>query len=269
MKTGEMLFDDLIVILTDKISVGSELICVNSKTEFLKCLEDIHAEVLQYDKYPFIHIETHGNVNGLEFSNGDFIEWADLSEEMQKINIATKNNLVIILASCSGANLFQVISEFERSPFYLLLGFKSSLSQGTVQDGFHEFYSSLFSNLDLIESIKKIIEILPDNTQDNLQVICIEDVMRIFWDEIKIRYTGENKKQRIQMLVENLKNKLPRSSKKFKIEKMKIIQDFQLKNKPYDAFNSRMDKYLMIDLYEENRHRFLPLLNVINKDVGK
>lgn len=53
---------------------------------------------------PILHIEAHGSAEGLALADGSHLSWTELSFTLRCCNIATRNNLLVVLAACDAAH---------------------------------------------------------------------------------------------------------------------------------------------------------------------
>lgn len=119
-----------------------------AKADFEAYMRFILEDVLRGAVLPFIHLEMHGTREGLELTDGDMIVWQDLVCETRKINHACKNNLILSLAACSGAYIYETISPVEPTPFWGFIGPWNEVTAGDVMN-FGGFFDSLLTDLSL------------------------------------------------------------------------------------------------------------------------
>ena len=69
---------------------------------------------------PVLHLEAHGGNEGLGGPDGkngkEFLTWDELTEPLQKLNLATRCNLVVVVAACIGFAGIQVLRRGPRAP---------------------------------------------------------------------------------------------------------------------------------------------------------
>lgn len=78
--------------LTRQLQV--KLLTPKSLKEFSDCLNDV-LQSAAAGNHPILHIEAHGNENGLQLTNDDLIDWPDLSVPLAKINDMMRGWLVV------------------------------------------------------------------------------------------------------------------------------------------------------------------------------
>ena len=75
---------------------------ISTAQELADVLSQIAKVAEQADRWPLIHIESHGSIEGLRLAKGDFVRWADIQPTFLRLNKATRNHLFIVMAACHG-----------------------------------------------------------------------------------------------------------------------------------------------------------------------
>lgn len=96
---------------------------------------------------PIIHFDGHGDkVAGLQIGGSrTHIAWAELIKKLRKINIATNNQLCVVLSVCEGFNLIRPVSVLKPTPFYTLIAPQHRVFTGDLEDRVIPFYRHLLS----------------------------------------------------------------------------------------------------------------------------
>ena len=79
-----------------------EFLDVADKSEFFAALEKIYSDVATTGNVPFLHIDTHGSVRGIELRSKEFVTFRELMPAMKRINEQCCNNLFVAVAACEG-----------------------------------------------------------------------------------------------------------------------------------------------------------------------
>jgi hypothetical protein len=75
---------------------------VETRKQLFRRLATIRRDVLAGGIYPLLHFEAHGNRIGLEVGKGDrqvIVKWQEIADELRKINVLTRNNLMVSVAT--------------------------------------------------------------------------------------------------------------------------------------------------------------------------
>src|SRR5437870_5816121 len=118
MQTGRRVFEDLQPL---NVFYGRGLTIqfydVPTKAKFLAALSQLATDAAN-GIYPLLHIDCHGATDqtGIVLGDGSFLPWSDLKPYFISINVATRCNLLIVLAACYGGYLAQILLPTDRAP---------------------------------------------------------------------------------------------------------------------------------------------------------
>ncbi len=106
---------------------------------------------------PLLHFDMHGSEDdGLEIGKtGEHLSWADLTAKLRAINVATENNLCVILASCFGFHAIKSVSLFEACPYCIMIGPTKVVTFGFLEDGTVKFYKQLLNSAEITSAYKQ------------------------------------------------------------------------------------------------------------------
>lgn len=161
-KTGQNLYNDLIKWRTLKEdNLHSKLFTLEHKLDFYKVFNEIQAEIAKGFS-PFIHFEVHGasNKDGIILASKELIKWEELAEETRKINIATKNNLAISLATCYGAYFIKTIDIKKVAPFSCCVSAIDKIKMIDVEVDFTSFFETVLASTDFnaaVDALNKTV----------------------------------------------------------------------------------------------------------------
>lgn len=174
-KTGTEIFNDALKLNMLKYNnLFSELFTSNSKADFFNKLELIKNLIEQGKFIPILHIETHGNKNGISLSNGELVSWKELFVYTTEINILLKNRLILILGLCSGNAIISAINPNGRSPFGVVIGVYNEIKQVELINALSEFYNNYLIAAKVEESIKLMNNHIKDPKSHFDFITCIE-----------------------------------------------------------------------------------------------
>lgn len=246
--TGTRLFEDISSINdAHALELDIKLYNIKSKNEFLNLLLILANEAKTYNLLPILHIEAHGNQKGLVFASDELITWAEVKTPLTELNIQTKNNLFVTLAACKGAHLIETLELTDIAPCCGLVGPTIDI---TVQDlkSYYNFYLELLTKGNGDDAIKLLMDSCPFTYYFTSAELFFKQVFKKYLEE---RSTKQALKQAALRVHKKCKEKMGQE----KIPNRMSITKRQLANTE-SAFRKYKKKFLMLDLYPENKERF-------------
>ncbi|MBC8402925.1 MAG: hypothetical protein H8E14_15675 [Candidatus Marinimicrobia bacterium] len=252
-KSGNILYEDSLKwkeLTLHNLKV--EFICIDNKVELKKIFKKIKDEAILYNLYPLLHFDMHGSreKDGLILSNGDFISWWDLKDDLTDINISTANNLFITLATCYGGFLYKILGTYDRAPFWGLIAPLDIIESYYVSVNFNVFYNELLTSFDYKKAIEKL-----NNSNEKKTPFAFINSERVFlnaWKHYSINLCSP-------AALENRGIKIAKKANaKYGVSKQVIkrfCKEYLVKNKENHFYQFR-DLFFMIDLFPENLARF-------------
>ena len=121
-------------------------------------IDDLLGEVQKGDLIPWIHLEGHGldNKSGFCTQNRNPLSWKRFRELITPLNIKTELNLVVVLASCFGANFAKALEVTDRAPVLALVGPIREVKAGQLEMDFKSFYKALFEDFSLGRAVNSL-----------------------------------------------------------------------------------------------------------------
>lgn len=163
-KSGQILHNDIIRRKIEQTCSGieHELILVNNKEEFFKAFDHIRQEVIYRLGNPIIHFEIHGCKEGFVLNSDELIEWKDFQMRLIELNLLTKNNLFLSLATCYGGHIHKVISPRMWTPFWGYVGPLDEVYEDQVMAAFQDFFDELLTSLNFGIATQRLNQSNPD-----------------------------------------------------------------------------------------------------------
>lgn len=156
-QTGQILHDELIKYKKfQEPNLSSFFYDIKSKKEFIQVLKSILYKVKNKGLHPIVHIEMHGNEDGIQTNNMEIISWQTIIPLLREINILMRNYLVVSLGVCHGVNIISQINPLQRAPFRSIIGVINSINQIELMSSFEELYDNYFFSFKINETIKSI-----------------------------------------------------------------------------------------------------------------
>lgn len=155
LNTARRLFDDVETYAGAYApSPAVAYLRVESASEFTQCISDCRERAINFDVIPMLHIECHGDEDGLQFADGSRADWDELKLPLTELNIATRLNLLIAVAACTGGALAKVIRMSDRAPFWGLIGPTRTLFPQDLETAFRALYLTLLSTRSPAKSVE-------------------------------------------------------------------------------------------------------------------
>jgi len=152
LNTGSLLASEILNRDTAlKRQLQVKLLTPKSLKEFSDCLNDV-LQSAAAGNHPILHIEAHGDENGLQLTNDDLIDWPDLSLPLAKINDAMKGWLVVTVAACSGGHMARTVLNTTRAPFFALVGPPETIEDSQLLNDYTEFYIEFYKTRSLTKA---------------------------------------------------------------------------------------------------------------------
>jgi hypothetical protein len=110
---------------------------------------------LHNDKF-ILHIECHGNQDGIFLKNDDFISWHELSCLLVELNKAMGFNLLLCIGGCYGGYALQMVKCFKPSPCMAIAGPSDEVFPDELLNRYRSFYRELLTNLNLVGAFRRL-----------------------------------------------------------------------------------------------------------------
>lgn len=106
---------------------------------------------------PVLHLEAHGGDDGMfpsSEADAEVLRWEELTVPLQSLNRATKCNLVVVVAACTGFAVIRALNKGPLAPAIAIVGPDAEILPGQLLEGSKEFYRSwIAGNLSLTEIV--------------------------------------------------------------------------------------------------------------------
>ena len=163
--TAKRLFEDLKTYASAySPSPAVHYVRVESGDELIQCISMCRMNADEQDIIPMLHIECHGDEDGFQFADGSLADWDELKLPITELNVATRLNLLIAVAACTGGALGKVVRMSDRAPFWGLIGPTKTLTAATLERAYRALYLTLLST----KSPAKAVEAMDAATEPGL-----------------------------------------------------------------------------------------------------
>lgn len=134
--------------LRAEISIGFQHIQVTSVAQLKRLLAELSFHAYENGMRPLLHFDMHGSKEeGLHIAqSSEYCSWDELYTNLQGLNEATGNNLVVVGAACFGLRSIMPIKLDKPAPFFVLLAPEEEVCVGFLEDNAVRFYRELFAS---------------------------------------------------------------------------------------------------------------------------
>src|SRR5215469_5840914 len=153
-KTGRLIREDLEVVALpyeNNLQVHYKTARNADELEFL--LRELEAYVKLSGRAPCLHIQCHGDADGLQLTDGSRMLWGRLKPLLVNINLASRINLFLVLACCYGGYFAAECRYHERVPFAYILGPGRAIAADPLLALNTTFYAELLKTKDVTQAL--------------------------------------------------------------------------------------------------------------------
>lgn len=155
LKSGRELYDSILLPAQDTLEgFFASYKAVRTADEFRTALAGIAEECARLGRGPLLHIEAHGDKDGIQLADQTYLPWADLREELSEINRASFMNLLVVASSCNGWFLTASMMPTERAPVFMVVGPPDEIPVGKLEDANKRFYRRMVETFDLNRALE-------------------------------------------------------------------------------------------------------------------
>lgn len=227
---------------------------IRSRIEFEQFILMTLESCLAKNEVPILHFEGHGDRDGIEIDRREQVPWHDFYEMLRVINIATRNHLLVTMATCQSAWSFLQVKLHRECPVGALIGPVENVSVAEVEGGFQAFYKALIHD----GNLKGCLEALNSHVQSSTNEFAMLDAEDLFNsavdDYMNKHCRGAIRRERLDNLVtraveDGIDAKMP----------LPVIRKHAKEHlwaDPEPRMREWFNRFMMIDRYPENAARF-------------
>ena len=163
-RTGKALYENVLLPMHSKDpGLLVEFLDVPNRIALLDALETIRSTLESTGDVPLVHMETHGNQEGVGLKSGECVRYEEICPTLRRINILGRNNLFIVVAACHGVHLSFILRDLlaEPCPFWGVCGPSEEISAGDIIDGYSAFYGEALASADMNAALSKLKQAIP------------------------------------------------------------------------------------------------------------
>ena len=231
--------------------VSIEFTPIFNKEELISHVNLLAEDARKNGVFPILQIEAHGSNDKqglfLQSSNSrEFISWVELEPVFRNLNIASKCNLLILMATCHGIHSINIISSLDRAPFWGIIGPDDTILPDQILSTTTKFYSELSEN----RNSSNLLNSLKDSAE-KANMMCITSewyFVKLYECFLKVFSNDQSLNQWVE---ENGKRKVAEGSP-FPPSKRTDMINFALTYREQVTFESKLQYFFMVDIYPEN-----------------
>lgn len=156
-KTGKILVEEILKYKRfEEPNLSAFYYPVQTKNEFIASLNMIIKRVQKDHLFPFLHIEAHGSVHGIQLASNETILWEEFLPYLRKLNVLLHNSLVLSLGTCFGISLISTIDPTMRAPFRIVIGAVKEISIEDIIAGFERYFDVYFFSFDPVKALQEM-----------------------------------------------------------------------------------------------------------------
>lgn len=108
--------------------------------------------------HPLVHIESHGNENGLAptRTGSSLVAWKEIKPIFQEINRQAEFNTVLMVSACNGAHFISAMEATEAAPFWGILGPIDIARTEHLLEDFGNFYRSFLTDFNFRKAFEAL-----------------------------------------------------------------------------------------------------------------
>lgn len=220
---------------------------VESRGDFLVLLRELTATAETTGAIPVLHIECHGNDDGLEFADGSFATWADLKGSLTDLNIATKMNLLVVVSACDGSALTRTLGLVDRAPLHGLIGPTREVMPEELLRAYLAFYETLLRT----QSAGQAVEAMQLAAPDTYVYRAAQWLFQYVWDHYQATHeTPEARLERGRRMAAN-----PPDDYSGPPVQPEVFAQF-LADKNREFFDKYRRLFFLCDIFPDHEERF-------------
>ena len=224
-----------------------------TKQEVISVIERAASHAQQSGMIPALHLEAHGGDLGLEGPDGtggtELLSWDELTEPLQNLNLATRCNLVVIVAACFGFSGIQAFRRGPRAPAVALVGPDATVMPSSLLSGTKEFYRRW------MDESPRLLEIATSASQQAGTVAFeVEPFVVLAYEAMVKQLIISMRPNEQRLRVDRIRQRML-SENRWSAAEMERRLTLLPQSLPTE-WQRMWDEMFMIDLYPENREWF-------------
>lgn len=143
-------------ISKNRLNLVVELYDCETMVDYRRVIDHLIVEAKETGEVPFLHVECHGNSDGIGFNNGSDLSWSEIRDQLVALNVACGFNLAAAFLSCFGGYFLKELTAIKPAPCLFLISPTEDIFPDEGFNSFKVFYSHLLNSKDIGMAIEVI-----------------------------------------------------------------------------------------------------------------
>ena len=270
-RTGAELLDELEPLgIVSKPQVLTQLHRVATRADFLGVLRGIEGEFRASARLPVLHIETHGDYDGIGVSDAEGFTFHELMEKLIPLNTLTELRLIVVMSACLGMWAVKMLQPVTRAACLAVIGPNRKLNDHELARGFQTFYRTMFQVGNGNAAYKAMNDAI-DPTKPTFGMANAEMLFRmVYCHFLRDRCSPTELDKRAESIMHGMRWKYfidhgkPMPMPVFEHFSTATRHHVESHDEHFDLFRR---EYFMLDLFPENDRRFpITLADCLEED---
>lgn len=240
-------------------SPSVEILRIESADEFMMVLAECAKRATEEDVIPMLHVECHGCAQGFQFADHSILDWPEIKGPLTNLNIATKLNLMVTVAACTGGAIAKTVSLSDRAPFWGMIGPTDSIHPEELETAYRALYTTLIQTGSPAEALKAFEA---SSKPGQYWSTTAYGLFKKGWAAYKSTYCSEQMMNvRVLRMVEECRRR--------GLQPLPTVSDMRqrLVSHEPDAYERFRRSYFMEDIFPEQIGRFVTHLHSCDGEV--
>jgi hypothetical protein len=191
---------------------------------------------------PILHIEAHGCEQGIETGSGELVLWGDLYADLQSLNIACRNNLMLVMSACHGIHAAELFlgGLLKAAPVRCVIGPETEIYDTDLESGFIAFYTEIIQRNDCSAAGKQLRAHVP-----SMKLLAAETLFALGMNKY---FEEHGTRKEIEGRVDAMLSQVRRAHPDANMTMLRRRAKWKIRNMDFDRYK---DHFFMIDKFPE------------------
>jgi len=260
-RTGKHLLEDALSPLCEQYDGNASYAYPQTRVHFFDLLRQIATESSEGQLAPIIQIEAHGHLSpnggtdGLLLASGAVVSWADLGRALRAVNVASHNNVLLMLMACTSKDVIRMVDFADRAPFRGLVAALRDVTPDEVLGGMTIFYRTFLETQSHVLAAERMNEAGRPDGSPPFGYVSAEALFHTFVEKNYHRHMTARGRQNMAERLVAMRRERPAEYLRDIVGLRRDIKGF-LKTATKPIVKRKFDTFLMRDLYPGDQEWF-------------